>query len=261
VGTNYHTQPDAAGVRVELGADRVAVVELRRPPENFFDAQLLVELATACEELRKTTCRAVVLCSEGKHFCAGAKVGAPPPGDEHGPHPYEIALGLFEQPLPIVAAIQGAAIGGGLGLALVADFRIASPEARFSANFARLGFHHGFGLSVTLPSVIGRQASLDLLYTGRRIDAAQALAIGLCDAVVPADELRDAARRWALEIARSAPLAVQSIRETMRTGLVEQVRGALARERSEQERLMGTADCREGILAMSERREPEFHGG
>jgi enoyl-CoA hydratase/carnithine racemase len=114
---------------------------------------------------------------------------------------------------------------------------------------------------VTLPLVIGHQASLDLLYTGRRIDGTRALAIGLCDALVPADELRATACMWALEIARSAPLAVRSIRDTMRTALVEQVHIALMRERSEQERLVETADCREGILAMSERREPRFRGG
>ena len=93
------------------------------------------------------------------------------------------------------------------------------------------------------------------------VDGARALAIGLCDALVPANDLRVIARSWALEIARSAPLAVQSIRDTMRTALVDHVRSALARERSEQERLMKTADCREGILAMSERREPNFRGG
>ena len=91
------------------------------------------------------------------------------------------ALRLFAAPLPVVAAVQGAAIGGGCGLALSADFRVATPQSRFSANFARLGFHHGFALTVTLPAVVGRQAAADLLLTGRRVGGEEALALGLCD--------------------------------------------------------------------------------
>jgi enoyl-CoA hydratase/carnithine racemase len=92
--------------------------------------------------------------------------------------------------LPVVAAVQGAAIGGGLGLAMAADLRVASPESRFAANFSLLGFHHGFGLTVTLPLAVGHQAALDLLYTGRRIDGTTAHRLGLCDTLVPPDQLR-----------------------------------------------------------------------
>ena len=102
---------------------------------------------------------------------------------------------LFRTRKPIVAAIQGAAIGGGLGVAMAADFRIAAPEARFSANFARLGFHHGFGLSVTLPAAVGGQHAAELLYTGRRITGDDAVAIGLVDRVVPLDRLDGDRRR------------------------------------------------------------------
>src|SRR6185295_18257851 len=103
----------------------------------------------------------------------------------------------FATRTPVVAAVQGAAIGGGLGLALWPDFRIAAPEARFSANFARLGFHHGFGLTVTLPRVVGQQRALELLYTGARIDGKRAHAIGLVDRLVPLAALRDASRGFA----------------------------------------------------------------
>ena len=99
-------------------------------------------------------------------------------GTPDGTHLYDFAIRLFEQPLPIVAAIQGAAIGGGLGLAMAADFRVAAPEARFAANFALIGIHQGFALSVTLPAVVGQQAALDLLYTGRRVSGAEARALG-----------------------------------------------------------------------------------
>jgi enoyl-CoA hydratase/carnithine racemase len=167
---------------------------------------------------------------------------------------------LFSTQTPVVAAIQGAAIGGGLGVALMPDFRVAAPEARFSANFARLGFHHGFGLSVTLPDLVGRQRAMELLYTGRRIKAPEALEIGLCDRLAALAELRDAAKELARDIALSAPLAVRSIRETLRGDLPGRIRAATDREKAEQERLQKTSDFREGVRAMSERRPPNFSG-
>src|SRR5205809_852144 len=147
-------------------------------------------------------CRAAVLTSEGKHFCAGANFGSAEPGlHAVGNHLYDEAVRLFATRTPVVAAIQGAAIGGGLGLALWPDFRVAAPEARFSANFARLGFHHGFGLTVTLPRVVGQQRALELLYTGARIDGERAKEIGLADRLVPLERLRAEARAFAAESA------------------------------------------------------------
>ncbi|MCP4037945.1 MAG: enoyl-CoA hydratase/isomerase family protein, partial [bacterium] len=159
---------------------------------------------------------------------------------------------------PTVAAIQGAAIGGGLGLALMPDFRIAAPEARFSANFARLGFHQGFGLSVTLPRLVGQQAAAEILYTGQRIKGEQAKELGLCDRLVPLEQLRDEAHALAREIAISAPLAVESIRETLRGDLPALIRQATDREKAEQERLQKTEDFAEGTRAMAKRRTPDF---
>ena len=155
--------------------------------------------------------------------------------------------------------MQGAAIGGGLGLALAADFRVVAPEARLSANFARLGFHQGFGLSVTLPRLVGHQRAAELLYTGRRVDGDEALAMGLADRLVPLDEVRDAAFAFAADIAASAPLAVESIRATLRGDLAEQVAAATDHEMAEQLRLRRTADFAEGAKAMSERRTPRFN--
>ena len=152
--------------------------------------------------------------------------------------------------------MHGAAVGGGLGLALTADFRFAAPEARFSANFARLGFHQGFGLSVTLPRLVGQQAAADLLFTGRRVKGDEAMRLGLADRLVGRDELRVEAR----EIAGSAPLAVRSIRATLRGDLADQVEAAVAHEHWEQNRLQRTADFAEGSRAMAERRTPEFRG-
>jgi enoyl-CoA hydratase/carnithine racemase len=251
------------GGTADVGVDRdgpVALVEIRRPPNNFFDVELIAGIADAVDELAADGCRAVVLGSQGRHFCAGADFGGGRERGGGGPHLYEMAIRLFEQPIPIIAAVQGAAIGGGFGLAMAADFRIAGPDARFAANFARLGFHHGFGLSVTLPLVVGHQRALDLLYTGRRIDGDEALRLGVADRLVATDEVRAAATALAAEIAASAPLAVRSIRQTMRGHLAGQVRDALARERSEQDRLTATKDWREGVAAMAERRPPVFTG-
>lgn len=240
----------------------VATLEIRRGPNNYFDIGTLGRVADCLTELAEGVTRAVVLCSEGKHFCAGADFSGSAEqliGDG-GPHLYDVAIRLFEQPLPIVAAVQGAAIGGGLGLALAADFRVASPESRFSANFAQLGFHQGFGLTVTLPLVVGHQAAIDLMYTGRRIGGEEAMRIGLCDDLVPALDLRQRATLRAIDIAKSAPLAVRSIRSTMRGVLVAQIREAMAHERREQERLQSTKDFIEGIIATTERRPPSFLG-
>jgi 2-(1,2-epoxy-1,2-dihydrophenyl)acetyl-CoA isomerase len=247
-------------VTVTLGDDFVATVELRRPPDNYFDRTLIRSLADAYQALdADPRCRAIVLCAEGKHFCAGANLGADGDGLGGGPSSlYREAIRLFEASKPVVAAVQGAAVGGGLGLACSADFRVGCPEARFAANFARLGFHHGFGLSVTLPAIVGQQHSMVLLYTGRRIGGELAAAIGLCDLLVPADRVRAEAHALAAEIAVSAPLAVRSIRATMRGHVADQVRAATDREAAEQDRLRGTADFREGVRAMAERRPPRF---
>ncbi len=248
-------------VTVVRDDEHVATVEIHRPPANYFDAALIGELADAYERLDADPgCRAIVLCSEGRHFCAGANLGSPESPADEPRSLYRQALRLFASATPVVAAVQGAAVGGGLGLALSADFRVASPASRFSANFARLGFHHGFALSVTLPALAGQQTALDLLLTGRRVPGEEALSLGLCDRLVEDGEVRVGARALAAELALSAPLAVRSIRSTLRAGLLERVESALEREASEQDRLRASDDFREGVAASLERRAPRFQG-
>jgi 2-(1,2-epoxy-1,2-dihydrophenyl)acetyl-CoA isomerase len=260
--TGQQGQATGAELTVELTDDFVATLEFSRPPSNFFSLALISRIADACDELAAgDRCRAIVLCSAGRVFCAGADFTAGPDlTDQGGLHLYDVAARLFGQPLPIVAAIQGAAIGGGLGLALAADFRVAAPQARFAANFALLGIHQGFALSVTLPAAIGQQAALDLLYTGRRVGGEEALAIGLADRLAEPADLRAEAHAFAASIAASAPLAVRSIRETMRGPLAARAREAMIRERGEQERLMRTSDWREGQAAVRDRRAANFTG-
>ena len=241
----------------------VMVLEIRRPPHNFFDVDLVRSLAGAFEAIdADDRYRAIVLCSEGSSFCAGANFG-----DGSGDRLmrerltrdlYREAIRLFSCRKPVVAAIQGPAIGGGLGVALVADFRVACPEARFAANFTRLGIHPGFGLTVTLPEVIGKQNASMMFLTSRRLKGEEALAIGLADRLVPKEEVRTAAMALAAEISENAPLAVESTRATLRQGLVERIAARTEHEAEEQSRLTDTEDFGEGIKATAERRVPNF---
>jgi enoyl-CoA hydratase/carnithine racemase len=149
---------DYPDVNVTIGDDYVATVEIDRPPHNYFDHQLISTLADVFEKLdTDDSCRASVLCANGKSFCAGANFTGPREAEPRPGSLYREAVRLFATRKPIVAAVQGAAIGGGLGVALFPDFRVATPEARFAANFSRLGFHQGFGLTVTLPALVGQQ--------------------------------------------------------------------------------------------------------
>ncbi|MEO1064131.1 MAG: enoyl-CoA hydratase/isomerase family protein [Actinomycetota bacterium] len=248
-------------VEVRLADDHVATIELRRPPNNFFSMELILGIVEALERLDgDPACRAAVLCAEGKHFCAGADFANRDGEGWTTEELYAAAVRIFRTETPVVAAVQGAAIGGGLGLALSADFRIAAPEARFSANFARLGFHQGFGLSVTLPRLVGEQAAAELLYTGRRVKGDEAVTLGLAERLAPLADLRSAAHALAAEIAGSAPLAVRSIRTTLRGDLADRVEAATAHEAAEQARLRRTDDFAEGTRAMAERRPPDFRG-
>ncbi len=252
--------------------DLVATVEIRRPPHNFFDFHLIRQLADTYEALdAEPGCRAILLCSEGKSFCAGANFGdgstVQADGSVEGSlnrvgvdHLYVEAVRMFAARTPVVAAIQGAAIGGGLGLAMSADFRVGCAESRFAANFTRLGFHPGFGLTHTLPRAIGQQKAALMFLTSRRIRGEEAHAWGLLDAFTTVGKLRDEAWGLAREIAVNAPLGVTETRATLRHGLAEAVRAATGHELEVQTRLRRTEDFREGVAATHERREPVFRG-
>jgi enoyl-CoA hydratase/carnithine racemase len=252
-------------------SDFVALIEIRRPPNNFFDIPLIREIAGALEALDDDNgCRAVVLASQGKSFCAGANFGDGGSLSREGQRPDEQSQGignlyleavrLFRTKKPIIAAVQGAAVGGGLGLALVADFRVTCPEARFVANFTRLGFHPGFGLTTTLPEVIGRTKADLMFYTSRRVTGEDAYEIGLADVLVTQEQVRPAALALAAEIAENAPLGVVATRATMRAGLADRVKRVTEHELAEQSRLRKTDDFKEGVKAMAERRVPNFAG-
>jgi enoyl-CoA hydratase/carnithine racemase len=245
----------------------VARVTIDRPPINAVSVDLMRDLADALEGLdRDGITRAVVLATAGKVFCSGAdltkradEIGIASEAPKGNPL-YDQAVRLYATELPIVAAVQGAAIGAGLGLALVADFRVAAPEARFAANFVKLGFHPGFGLTHTLPRLVGRQNAARVFLSGDRFDAQSALKMGLIDEVAPAEDLLHRAHAFAKSIAENAPLAVRSTRKTLRAELAAAVRAATDHEFVEQQWLMKTDDFREGVKAVGERRPGDFKG-
>jgi enoyl-CoA hydratase/carnithine racemase len=239
-------------------AGMVGVIDIDRPPLNFFNYDMIRDIADTLEEFdRDSSLRAVVLAARGKAFCAGADFSK---GPVKGPSLYDHAVRIFATGKPIVAAVHGAAIGGGLGLAMSADFRVTCSEARFSANFARIGYHPGFGLTVTLPDNIGMPNANLMLYTGRRFTGEEAVAMGLAQKLVARDDVRAAAIELASEIAECAPLGLAATRATMRRGLAERVRVAMDHERAEQLKLRDTEDFREGVRASAERRPGNFVG-
>ena len=245
----------------------VAMVEIRRPPNNFLDLELIASLASALEALDEdATCRSIVLAAAGKHFCAGANLKQRMDDQAAGRpqvqrrHLYHEANRLMQTRKPMVAAVHGSAIGAGLGLALVADFRVTCKEARLAANFTALGYHPGFGLTATLPRLVGHQRAQWLMYTGRRLPGDEALAIGLVDRLVEQDKVRAAAQEMAGELAQVGPLALAAARATLRKDLIPAFRAATEREAFEQQWLRETNDFKEGVKASDERRPPKFTG-
>ncbi len=190
----------------DIGVEKhghVGLIEIRKPPLNFFDVSLINQIADALEEFDKDVeIRASVLAAQGKAFCAGANFSDParqeqeersksdPASNLPINHLYVQAVRIFRNKKPIVAAVHGAAIGGGLGLAVSADFRVTCPEARFAANFTKLGFHPGFGLTATLPELVGKNNAELIFYTSRRVTGEEAYRMGLANVCVPQDQVR-----------------------------------------------------------------------
>ncbi|GAA3254848.1 enoyl-CoA hydratase/isomerase family protein [Sphingomonas yabuuchiae] len=208
--------------------------------------------------------RAILLRSEGRVFCAGADlvhanpVAEPLPPGERSPF-YMAAARLFGVATPVVAAVQGAAVGAGLGLALVADFRIATPEARFVANFVQLGLHPGFGISAVLERVIGRQRAAMMLLTGRRIRGDEAERWGWSTSWCR--PMRWRRPHWPWHMRSQPPRRWRWHRRGARSGdLRALVETATDHELAEQAKLMRTEDFAEGVRAVTERRPGRFVG-
>ena len=247
-----------------LSPDGVLYIVMNRPEvQNAFNSEQIVLLTEAFENAESNPeVKVVVLCGEGKNFCAGADFSKTnfTSGENIYEDLYKQAVRLFRTNKPIIASIQGAAIGGGLGVALSADFRVACKESKFSANFGKLGFHQGFGTTITLPRVVGVQNAKLMLLTSKRINGEEAYNIGLVDYLVERSELMNKAKILAKEINASGPLGIKAIRNTLNQGLADKIEEVVKIEAREQNILRETSDFKEGIDASINRREPIFKG-
>lgn len=248
------TRPD---LKVEV-RDHIAILTLARPPQNFFDAGLISDIADALEAVdRDGSVRVSILTTELKNFCAGADFGD---GEKVDPRPiYFGAIRVAVRRKPMIAAVSGAAIGGGLGLALVAEMRVGDASTRMQANFVKIGISPGFGLTHTLPRLVGAQKARDLFMTGRRVQAHEALSIGLLDRL-SGEGAMAGAMSLAQEIALNAPIAVDATLRLIggdeRTHFAE----AVERELAVQLPLFDTVDFIEGVRAAREKRNSTFQG-
>jgi enoyl-CoA hydratase/carnithine racemase len=255
--------PLFANVHITL-TDQVATIEFTTDALNFLSLDVMTQLADAWQWAdTEPACRAIVLCSTGRVFCGGVdfrSLGGT--GQDSSPKPlYLLAQRLLAGKKPCIAAVQGAAVGAGLGLAMLADQRVAGPKAQFNASFAQLGFHAGFGLTATLPHVMGPHAASRMLLMAQPVRAEEALRLGLADELVAELEgVREAAQTRARVIAGNAPLAVQDMRKNLRAELLANFEQALERELAAQLSHMKSQDFVEGISAMMAKRPPRFTG-
>jgi enoyl-CoA hydratase/carnithine racemase len=251
-------------------AGGIATITLNRPDNrNSMTPDVLAGFEAAVARARgDDALRAVILSGSGRSFCAGADFrsrGAGRDGAAGLPHQemlrtYAPFLSVLDIEVPTIAAMNGHAIGGGLGLALVCDLRVANREARYGANFARLGLHTGMAISYLLPRIVGVPQAADLLFAGRIVDGTEAARLGLAHCAVDPDQVAGEARRRAEAIAGCAPLAVRLIKRSFYRGLDWDPRAAAEREAWAQSATFRTEDAREGIRALLEKRPPHFQG-
>lgn len=252
---------------------RVGVLTLNRPDNrNSMTPELLDAFrAAALEAARDEGARAVVVTGRGTSFSAGAdfRSNIQRDGGEserpRAPHERSFAmyvpfLTVLDIEVPVVGALNGHAVGGGFGLALACDLRIASRDAKYGANFARLGLHPGMAISYLLPRIVGPARAAELLFTGRLVGGAEAEALGLVNRAVAAGDVLPEAMALAETIAENAPLAVRMMKRTFYEGLGWDVRAAAFREAFAQAVTVDTEDAREGMAALLEKRAPEFRG-
>lgn len=249
----------------------VARIRLNRPKQsNGISIALLEALHTAV-----MTChgdpriRAVLLTGEGQNFCAGGDVKEFASKGEALPdflrkataYLQISAAGLIHLDAPVVAAVQGyAAGGGGLGLVCASDFVVAARSSKYLAGATRVGMAPDAGVSVSLPRLIGFRRAMDLVMTNRVVDAQEALEIGLVSKVVDDDDLEAAALGLAQELANGAPKALAGTKRLLWAGLGLGIDACLPEEARTVSELSGTADSREGLAAVIERRAPRFVG-
>lgn len=249
-------------------ADRVATITVNRPKSlNALNPRTMEEIETAIRVIAADEgIRCVIITGAGdKAFIAGADIGAM--GTMSGFDEKRFAehgLGVLRQfetlHVPVIAAVNGYALGGGTELALACDFILASDRAKFGQPEIKLGIIPGFGGTQRLPRRIGAARARELIYTGRMIDAQTAERYGLVNEVYAADELMNAARALAATIAAQAPLAIQQAKAAINAGIEMDLDNALRFETEAVALSFSTDDKREGMAAFLEKRDPVFTG-
>jgi len=249
-------------------SEAIALVRVNRPEKlNAYDRQTLLELGHCIAALETDAAvRAVILTGAGeKAFVAGAdiaclaKLGAAG-GREWARLGQRVFDGVERLSKPVIAAVNGYALGGGLELALACHLRIASETARFGLPEVKIGLIPGNGGTQRLPRLVGKGRALEMMLTGEPIPAGEAWRIGLVNHVVPAAELLAAARALAGKIVANAPVAIALCLEAVREGLEMPLPAALEWEASLSGLVMGTEDAHEGVRAFLEKRSPVFRG-
>jgi enoyl-CoA hydratase/carnithine racemase len=249
--------------------DQIGVITLDRPDNrNSMTPELLDAFARASAAARgDAAIRALVVTGTGSCFSAGAdfKAGLQRGGGDLAPAErsyamYEPFLSLLDVEVPIVGALNGHAIGGGFGLALVCDLRIAALEGKYGANFVALGLAPGMAISLLLPRLVGVARASELLLTGRLVGGAEAERLGIVNRAVPSAEVPGEALALARAIAGNAPFAVRATKAAIRRGLALDVQAAARAEARDQAASLATDDAREGMTALLEKRKPVFTG-
>ncbi len=252
----------------------VGVITLDRPDNrNSMTPELLDAFVVASAAARAdANIRALVVTGTGACFSSGADFkstlqrtdsSALPP--DAAPHERSYAmyvpfLSLLDIEVPVIGALNGHTVGGGFGLALVCDMRIGAEDAKYGANFVKLGLAPGMSISYLLPRLVGVARANELLLSGRLVDGREAAAIGILNRAVPTAEVLPAALELAKTIAANAPLAVRYTKAAIRRGLALTVREAAMEEAVAQAETLATDDCKEGITALLEKRTPVFTG-
>ena len=241
----------------------IAVVTIEHPPANAINRGVVLGLSQAFEDAEADqTCRGLVLTGSGpKFFAAGADIsefGAA--GGDNIATGQDLTLRMERSRLPVIAAVNGIAFGGGCELALACDVRVAASNARFGQPEIKLGIIPGWGGTQRLPRIIGRSAATELLFSGDPIDAARALELGLVARVVEPEALLAVALELARRYAQQAPLALAATKRAIAEGLDRPLADGLEAERKEFVGLFSTADAAEGIAAFLEKRAPTWTG-
>ena len=244
--------------------DAVAVLTIDRPKAlNALNPEVLADLKAAFEAIDQNAVRCVVLTGAGdKSFVAGADIGSmstmtKAEGEAFGKLGNDVFLMIEHFPLPVIAAVNGFALGGGCELSMSCDIRLASENARFGQPEVGLGITPGFGGTQRLARTIGVGKAKEMLYACTQVKADEALALGLVNAVYPVEELMDAAMKLAGKIAKNAPIAVRATKKAVNDGLQVDMDQAIVIE----EKLFGscfeTEDQKNGMTAFLEKRKPE----